>query len=329
MKKINIKQTLLGLIFTIGFVAFTVFIVLPLTGHGQVIPDNEVSAVYSYTKEIIALEEIKLQEEIGVQEKIDLEEVKIEEYTHEPIQKIVTRSSSINDILFVGEGRRLDLFDSNYHRVFSGRLHNIPGFFVRVVDREVSSKWINQFDSMGGLRNGREAHLLTYIEELSLTREDTIRAMEINFDRTRYEIEALINWSRYGIYSPLLGNTNEIIVAIWRSLFSISDLDALFSNEIYQIWEHFGGNGVLHNGMAFSPEWIVNNIEKALVEKEIPVEEVIRVLEYAYNTYAIYSPELTEMLTEAGYGFSKALEALDKAEEEVNISFELERLWAD
>ena len=326
MKKINIKQIILGLMLTIGFAVFSVFIVLPLTGHGQVVPAaNEVSSVYSYTEEIVNLVEIYLEEETESQE-----EAKLEEYNYEPIQQeTAIRSTSINDILFVGEGRRLDIFDSNYHRIFAHRLHNIPGFLGRLTDRERSSEWFNQFDSMGGSRNGREAHLLTYIEETGLTKEDMIRSMEINFDRTIYKIDALINWSRYGIYSPLIGDTDEIIVALWRNSFSLARLDALFSNDIYQIWEHFGGNGVLHNGMAFSPEWIVNNIEKALVEKQIPVEEVLRVLEYAYNAYAIYSTELTEILTEAVYDFSKALETLNKLEEEVNISFELERLWTD
>jgi len=175
-----------------------------------------------------------------------------------------------------------------YFMVFGMHYNFVPGHVIGIVDNNEFMKWRNQFADMSvdGWRDPREFHLGAVIDEFNITREQFIRAHEqALFGRSIEEIDNLVTLARSTNVEEIPGE--ELSATFWRNQFSLSDIDALFSNDIHKLWERFPGSGVFYNGMAFSPEWIVHNMDVAIHEKYIPIEEIENVFERLSSYYEI------------------------------------------
>jgi len=167
-----------------------------------------------------------------------------------------------------------------YHQIFSWRLFNIPGTIRSEISNSDFMSWVNETDPITGSINWRNMNILTFINDFSMTKEDFIRSQEIFFNMNRYEIEDKINWARYGVQT-----TREEMqqARVWGNDFSFSDIDALFSNDISKLWAAFPGDGVYNNGKVYSREWIMNNIETAIIDERIPLNYIIETIELSSN----------------------------------------------
>jgi len=167
-----------------------------------------------------------------------------------------------------------------YYSVFGQGVMSIPTSISNIVDEDALRAWRMEFGEHNTppTRDRREFSLLAFIEELNISAGEIIAAQEDIFERPMAEIDALANWVRYGIDTGFTDPGEE-----WRWVipYTIRDLEAMFSGDVEQIWEAFPGYGVLKNGNAFSPEWIMNNIEEAVIEHQIPLEEIERIIDLA------------------------------------------------
>ena len=195
---------------------------------------------------------------------------------------------ALRDSIFIGEGAGLVSGGDEwvwYVSIFDMRADSIHGYIMDIPGQGAWERWLAQFPGYGGARNRREATLRSFIEDNNITKEDIINAQELVFERPREEIEELVNWARHGTPTVI---TDRGIEYFWeRVVFSLSDLDALFSGDVQQIMDAFPGYGVIHNGNGYSPEWILNNIEAAVVEHQIPESEIWRIISMAEDFYQL------------------------------------------
>jgi len=220
--------------------------------------------------------------------------------------------SSFHERLFVSditdESGRPNMDLEWYHQIFSWRIFNIPSMFGRLLSQEEFDAWLYEFDTRGGSRNWREFSLITFIEDFNFTREDIIKAQEETFGKPMEEIDELINWARNGTHT-MREQQNE--AQLWEIRYSFSDIEALFSNDVYKLWAAFPGYGVMRNGRAYSPEWIMNNIEEAMIDEQIPLEYIIDIMN-ASNAY----PVLSEVNSRAILGFRRGLTRMQIPEDD-------------
>jgi len=94
-------------------------------------------------------------------------------------------------------------------------------------------------------------------------------------------------------------------------------IEALFSNDVYKLWAAFPGYGVIQNGRAYSPEWIMNNIEQAMIEEEIPLDYVIDIM-VASNDHSV----LNDITTKAKVGFQRGLSRMQMSQEQLELVIE-------
>ena len=83
----------------------------------------------------------------------------------------------------------------------------------------------------------------------------------------------------------------------WAERFSLSDIQALFSNDVNVIWTAFPGHGILHNNNAYSPEWLFANIERAVYGELIPLHDLERVIDTAENHFGFINEITAEATT--------------------------------
>ena len=166
-----------------------------------------------------------------------------------------------------------------YHNVFGFWFNQVPGHMIDFVGFGEFHNWTTQFGRIEyGFRDWREANLRTMIEEFSLTKNDMILSMERFYGISINKIDELVNWGR---------NHNDpeesdwLDAQIWAMSYSISDIQALFSNDVNEIWAAFPGQGVLYNDRAYSPEWLLSNTERAIYGELIPLHDLGRVIERA------------------------------------------------
>ena len=139
-----------------------------------------------------------------------------------------------------------------YFMVFGMFYNSVPGYIINIIDYNEFMTWRNQFADMSvdGWRDPREFHLGAVIDEFNITRDQFIRAHEqALFGKSIEEIDTLVTLARSTNVEEIPGE--ELSATFWRFQFSLSDIDALFSNDVYKLWEAFPGVGVFYNGMAF------------------------------------------------------------------------------
>jgi len=207
---------------------------------------------------------------------------------HDELSSVIP---ALHELIFVHDG---DIVRGSgdemqwYYTIFGASVINISGFFIDFVGDEAFQNWTQQFIGHGenAQRNAREANILSFIEDFELTIQDLIGALEAGLDMPIYEIDALVHWGRYGEHTDEdLGNAS-----FWARFYSLSDIEALFSNDVYALWTAFPGTGVVHNGRAYSPEWILNNMHSAVMQESIPLYEIERII-----VHAGYFPQLDEV----------------------------------
>lgn len=160
-----------------------------------------------------------------------------------------------------------------YRTVFGFLPNGVDRHFIDLVGEGAFTRWTAL------PRYRREPALISFIEYFNITMDDMVRAQTNAHGLPEHEIEALISWARYGEDTGFTDPDNEMI---WADLvFSRSDFEALFSGDVNQLWAAFPGHGVVHNGRAYTAEWILNNISAAVLEEQIPMGEIERMIELA------------------------------------------------
>jgi len=222
---------------------------------------------------------------------------------------IINDSSDLFDNnIFVGTGEMVG-YDGDelawYSDIWGFGAAGISLHFIdRTVGIDAFIDWKHQFAGHGplGWRNGREANFVTFIYDFDITTQDLINAQEDLYGKQMDEIEALIQWARYGVHT----NAQERADAsFWAWSLSLSDIEALVSNNVTTIWAAFPGHGIYQDGRAYTPEWIFNNMEYAVIQERLPPDEIIRILQHARDYKC-----LDDIRNEAEIAFHAALASL-------------------
>ena len=206
----------------------------------------------------------------------------------EASQTTISRESldALREVMFVGVGEGEVIPTGGmefewYHAIFDTQLNGICGRYINYVGIVTFRQWRDL------PRDGRLPFLLEVIEYFNLSMEDMIRVQRNPFG-SQDELDEQIYWARS---DEGIGDLNR---PIWINLFTSSDFEALFSGDVYRLWEAFPGFGVVQNGRAYSPEWILNNIKRAVHEEQIPLGEIWRILNMAEDF-----PQLDDVVANA------------------------------
>ena len=192
-------------------------------------------------------------------------------------------------MLIGGVDTSIGIYRTWYDNAFGERFHGIPTYFLDIVeDYDAVRTWLRErswdrTDAQGGKR----IFLLAFIEDFNITAGEIIRAHEEAFDRPMVQIDTLVNWVRYSIDTGVIAPGDNWLVE--RHFYSLSDIEAFFSGDIDHIWEISPGYGVVQNGRVYAPSWIINNIEAAVLEHQIPESEIRRIIETFEEFYTLYN----------------------------------------
>ena len=195
-----------------------------------------------------------------------------------------TNLASLRDNMFIGGGEWYSLGGDalmGWYYAFGGGFYSIHGYIiVYALESGAFSAWTQEFAgvSLYGTRDPREAHMVTLIEDFGLTMEDYIAALETEFNMSMEEIDALVVWART-VDIPTAPLEVALEASFWVHQRSLCDIEALFSGNVYKLQAAFPGTGVVRNGRAYTPEWIMHNIERAVIEEQIPFYEIERLFE--------------------------------------------------
>ena len=193
------------------------------------------------------------------------------------------RQSFPRENIFAGEGTMvLGGGDAGiwFYWVFGFDYNFIPShIIIELVGLEAFSNWRAEFYPHG-LRDIREISLRTLVEDFSITKADLTRVHEETYGLPMAEIDALVEWARNVDWAALCDDKTWEAAKWAVHVLTTTDIEALFSNDVSMIWASFPGFGVYTNGRAYSPEWILNNMERAIFEEQIPLHEIERILGY-------------------------------------------------
>jgi len=191
----------------------------------------------------------------------------------------------LSDNVFVGTSEGMDDGGGDelawYFNIWGFGASGISIHYINIVGIDIFNDWTRQFVGHGnhGWRNRREANFITFINDFGITKQDLIDAQEATFDMSMNEIEALIYWGRYGEHTDAHERAEA---SFWASLVhSLSDFEALVSNNVSAIWAAFPGYGIYQNGRAYSPEWVLTNMWAAVLQEQLPEDEIMRIFELA------------------------------------------------
>jgi len=177
---------------------------------------------------------------------------------------------------------------NGYYYVF-GFLHTaIPAYVIDIVGWGEFYDWIEQFAHRDGWRDPRKIHVGTFIEDFNISKEQFISAQEEAFGLSIDEIDDLVTWART-VNTRMVSDEDRLMATIWREQRSLSDIDTLFSNDVAKLWDAFPGLGVFHNNNAYSPEWLLNNMERSIYGELIQLDEIVRVLDTVTNDIGLIS----------------------------------------
>ena len=191
-------------------------------------------------------------------------------------------STTLGQQLFLGEGEKFTVGGDGmtwYYQIFGADFYFFPMHFIQLTRYSTTSfdSWIQDVEKQtnSGLRN---LNMNAFIDYFDLTLDELIAAHESAFDKTIAEIDYLVSWARTAYYERT-PDTDLFEAMFWRHQLDSSDIAALFSNNVYEVWESFPGHGVVYRGSGYSPEWIANNAERALFGERLPFEEIERVID--------------------------------------------------
>ena len=194
---------------------------------------------------------------------------------------------AFRESIFLGEGPQLGHGGDTlswYTSIFGTWFDGISVSFINLIERDDWEYWSRRFDY---IRDFRHSSLRTFIEDFSLTQSQLFFTIENDFGLTMDEMDLRVE-SEIEIF----GYRSDAHYLALR--FSTRGINAIFSNNLYEIQYIFGGNGIVHNNMAFSPEWVFQNIEKAIYEKQLPTDEILRII-----SRSMWHPELFQLSSNA------------------------------
>jgi len=182
-----------------------------------------------------------------------------------------------------------------YYRPFGFDYHFIPMHVIDHIGGNEFHEWRVQFELLNpyGLR---DFSLRALVASFGISMNDMIVMHEEILGRPISEIDELVIWARTVDVPSTECNDEAFKATVWRSWKSSSDFEALFSNDANVIWAAFPGFGVLYNDNVYSPEWILNNTERALYGELIPLSDIYRVLNTAIYDFWFIN-ELTDTAT--------------------------------
>ena len=224
------------------------------------------------------------------------------------LSSIITENASIisksyflsSDSIFKGGGNFIITGGDGlswYFRVFGFDFYFIPGHIINIIGEERFNDWINGFEviSLYGYRDPREASMRTMIEDFGISEIDIITAQENALGMTMIEIDSLVTWARNVEMPPVVWDDETRKAFRWRDgVMSMSDIQALLSNDVNEIWAAFPGYGILHNGRVYSPEWLFSNTERAIYGELIPLSDLESVVYNAINNFGFIG-EITDI----------------------------------
>ena len=193
--------------------------------------------------------------------------------TSENILAPIINLDALRENTFVGGGEGAGIATGGdelawYDTVFGFLPNGVDAHFIYLVGDGAFDQW------RALPRDDRVPFLVAFIDHFNITMEDMIRA-QVGEGGCQDRLDNRIYWARYG--EGVESDYPHRVV--WAYLmFSTSDFEALFSGDINRLWAAFPGSGVVQNGRAYSPEWILNNIRTAVVEEEIPLGEIWRII---------------------------------------------------
>ena len=220
----------------------------------------------------------------------------------------------IQDYLFyIPDARSYQNTPLDFMILFGWDFHTFQSFVMDLAGYERWSEWTNQFKPHpNGSRHIHEFNLKNFVIDFNLTPQKIIEAQEISRNLSMADIDkrklraividdfirerpigsVMLPARELGYaYIPILG-----IVTIeeldergsWINALSSQDIHALFSNCVTTLWQHFPGYGIYQSGRAYSPEWLLNNIERAIYGEALPLEELNRVMGLASGFSVLY-----------------------------------------
>jgi len=226
-------------------------------------------------------------------------------------------------LFFDAESYPLSIEAVEMHSVFGISFYSFPYFIMDLIGKEDWRNWTGEFKpNSGGWRSSEEFNMRNFAIDFNLTPQDMIHAQERSHGLSIAEIDERIARARiisdFMLSQPIgsvMGSAVEAGYAyipelglvylqelddrhFWSSRLSLSDINAIFSNDINKLWNAFPGAGILHDDKAHSPEWIFTNIEQAIYSQLIPLDK----LHYLVNESFF-----------AGYGTSEASAQLQTA----------------
>ena len=210
--------------------------------------------------------------------------------------------------IFAGEGS-MSLAGGDggiwFYWVFGFDYNFIPSHIILdIVGADSFSRWREEFYPHGS-RNIREVTLRTLLEDFGITMEELIRVHERTYGLPMAEIDSLVRRAR-NIDTSTLSDDEAWELAKWEvHVLTSADIEALFSNDVSKIWASFPGYGIYYNGRAYSPEWILHNIERAVLEEQLPIDEIERVINFAAHHHL-----LTEVVSAAKAELQSAMNAM-------------------
>jgi len=186
--------------------------------------------------------------------------------------------------------------------IFSHLFYGIPGHFVAIVGDDAFEQWVEPVSTTYRQRNAsggevaRSFNMYTFIAHFNISMHQFIQMQEYLWGMPMYEIDERVHWGRNFNHAVNSDFTESTSAMIWAGRFSMKDIEALFSNDVNLLWAAFPGYGILYNNRAYSPEWILNNVERAVLEEGLPIDEIERVIKTAssYGSAEFWAPVMEE-----------------------------------
>ena len=143
-----------------------------------------------------------------------------------------------------------------------------------------------------------------YIDHFGLTIEDFVRAVEASEymeGRTIAESDILVaraneleelifQYGQRGMHAEMHeihSYMSENGYFVWMGAWTLAEIEKFFVDCIYELWNHFPGYGVIMNGQVYTPAWLIQNAEYAILELDIDVADIQRVIDRASTHCAL------------------------------------------
>ena len=169
-----------------------------------------------------------------------------------------------------------------YFRVFGVDFYWISGIFIDHVSLDEFDGYLDvlrMYRRMNPLSD-REFDLRDFFMFFNLSKQDVITILEDFWGLSMDEMDVLIADAREVMRTSPQPSAEQWEHVAWaHHRFNSCDLTALFSNDVTQLWQAFPGEGIYYNGQAFSPQWIMQNMYEAVVERQLPLVDIERVFE--------------------------------------------------